>query len=148
MYRPTHTCACGIGAFIVAVMFGLLLAGPAAAQDLRPARSHPAASIDIGALTARSDFTVFMRQDVPEEVRRVALRRLWTLIDLPPSCMELCHHAEPAAPAPPVRLAREQRADRRTATGAFKAPPIEEMQDASLSKNDVMAERRGPSGEE
>jgi hypothetical protein len=116
MYRSAHTCACGIGTFIVAV---LMMVGPAPAQNPRPARTHPAASIDIGALTAQSDFTVFMREDVPEEVRRAALRRLWTLIDQPPSCMELCHDAEPVAPAP-VHRAREQRADGRTATGRIR----------------------------
>src|SRR5262245_36003607 len=95
-------------AHVSALMFGLLLAGPAAAQVLQPAAPSPAASIDIGALTAQSDFTVFMREDVPEDVRQAALRRLWTLIDLPVSCMDLCQDSEAAAPIA-VRFASGQR---------------------------------------
>jgi hypothetical protein len=93
-------------AHVPALILGLALAGPVPAQDLEP--TQPAASIQISALTAESDFTVFMRADVSEDVRRAALRRLWTLIELPVSCMDLCHDAEPAAPSP-VRFASEQR---------------------------------------
>jgi hypothetical protein len=95
-------------AHVSALMFGLLLVGPAAAQVLQPAAPPPAASIDIGALTAQSDFTVFMREDVPEEMRQAALRKLWRLIDLPVSCMDLCQDSEPAAPIA-LRFASEQR---------------------------------------
>jgi hypothetical protein len=95
-------------AHVSALMFGLLLAGPAFTQDLYPAPTHPAASIQISTLTAHSDFTVFMHKDVPEHVRRAALRKLWTLMEVPVSCMDLCHEAEPAAPAP-VRFASEKR---------------------------------------
>jgi hypothetical protein len=51
---------------------------------------HPASLVDIGSLTNDSDFTVFMRKDVPEDVRRIALRKLWRLMELSQSCMELC----------------------------------------------------------
>jgi hypothetical protein len=78
------------------LMFGLVLAGPATAQDLQTAATSPAASIDISALTAHSDFTVFMRKEVPEDVRRAALRKLRVLMELPVSCMELCIEPEPA----------------------------------------------------
>lgn len=50
---------------------------------------------DIGSLTVDSDFTVFMRNDVPEDVRRIALRKLWILMELSQSCMELCVEPEP-----------------------------------------------------
>jgi len=83
------------------LMLGLMCGGQAAAQDM-PAR-HPAASIDTDALTAESDFTVFMHKSMPEEVRRIALRKLWTLMEAPQACHELCYEAEPAASAT-VRL--------------------------------------------
>jgi len=60
--------------------------------------SHPATVVEINDLTAQSDFTLFMRKDVPEEVRRIALRRLWVLMQLPVSCDGLCYLPEPAAP--------------------------------------------------
>ena len=37
----------------------------------------PADLPDIESLTADSDFSVFMREGVPEELRRLALRKLW-----------------------------------------------------------------------
>jgi hypothetical protein len=77
---------------VTAALLGLFLAGPAIADD-RP----PVAYVDVSALTAESDFTVFMRKDVPEAVRRAALRRLWVLMTLPVSCDELCLQPEPAA---------------------------------------------------
>ena len=66
------------------------------AAETRSAGSHAVALIDIGALTIDSDFTVFMRKDVPEDARRAMLRRLWVLMQLPVSCHELCY--EPQAP--------------------------------------------------
>jgi len=87
---------------VSALMLGLACGGQAAAQDL--AARHPAASFDIDALTVESDFTVFMHKSVPEEVRRIALRRLWTLIELPEACHDLCYEPEPAASGA-VRLA-------------------------------------------
>jgi hypothetical protein len=81
---------------------GLACGGQAAAQDL--AARHPAASIDINALTVESDFTVFMHKSVPEEVRRIALRKLWTLIEIPQDCLDLCYEPEPTASGV-VRLA-------------------------------------------
>src|SRR5262245_10718704 len=60
---------------------------------------HPASLVDIGSLTLDSDFTVFMREDVPEAVRRIALRRLWTLMAPSQSCMELCIEPEPGSAA-------------------------------------------------
>ncbi len=67
---------------------------PSLAQQSPP---HPAAAIEIGALTVESDFTVFMHKDVPGDVRRAALRRLWVLMQLPVSCHDLCYEPEPAA---------------------------------------------------
>jgi len=81
---------------VPAALLALVLAGPAVA-DGKSAPRHPADLIDVGALTADSDFTVFMHKDVPEEVRRAALRRLWVLMQLPVSCDELCHEVETAA---------------------------------------------------
>jgi hypothetical protein len=72
------------------------------AAEIQSAGGHPVALIDISSLTVDSDFRVFMRKEVPEDVRRAALRRLWVLMRLPVSCDELCY--EPQAPA--SRLAR------------------------------------------
>jgi hypothetical protein len=58
------------------LMLGLVLTGSAGAEA-QTAADRPAALIDIGALTADSGLTVLMRTDVPEDVRRLALRRLW-----------------------------------------------------------------------
>jgi hypothetical protein len=71
------------------------------------AASHPAAGFDANALTATSDFTVFMRKDIPEGVHRIALRKLWTLMTLPPSCMELCIEPRAASDAGLVASARK-----------------------------------------
>ena len=38
-----------------------------------------------------------MLKEVPEDLRRGALRRLWELMKLPVSCDELCYEPEPAA---------------------------------------------------
>jgi hypothetical protein len=72
-------------------------AGPILAK-VQSAASHSAVRFDINALKAASDFTVFMRREVPEHVRRIALRDLWRLMQLPTSCMELCIEPEPLAP--------------------------------------------------
>lgn len=77
---------------------------PSAAQQ---SPAHPAALIDIDALTAASDFTVFMGKDVPEDVRRNALRRLWVLLQLPVSCDDLCYEPEPT-PSVFAHLASEK----------------------------------------
>ena len=87
-----------------AALLGLFLAGPAIADD-RP----PVAYVDVSALTAESDFTVFMRKDVPEAVRRAALRRLWVLMTLPVSCHDHCYEALPETPSS-AHLASEARA--------------------------------------
>jgi hypothetical protein len=79
--------------YISAALLGVFLAGPAIADDRPPGR-HPVVRPDIGALTVDSDFTVFMHKDVPESVRRAALRRLWVLMQLPMSCDELCPEAD------------------------------------------------------
>lgn len=76
---------------------GRWAAGPILAKA-QSAASHPAGRSDISALTAESDFTVFMRKEVPEDLRRGALRRLWELMQVPVSCGELCY--EPVPPAP------------------------------------------------
>src|SRR5262245_15732141 len=65
-------------------------AGPTPAKA-QYAASDPAARFDTSALTAESDFTVFMRKEVPEDLRLAALRRLWVLMRLPVSCDELCY---------------------------------------------------------
>jgi hypothetical protein len=77
---------------------------PGAAQQ---SPVHPAALVDIDALTAESDFTAFMGEGVPEDVRRNALRRLWVLVQLPVSCDDLCYEPEPA-PSGSARLASEK----------------------------------------
>jgi hypothetical protein len=68
---------------------GQWAAGPIL-TSAQSAAGHPAARFDIGALTAESDFTVFMRKEVQEHLRVAALRRLWALMKLPASCDELC----------------------------------------------------------
>jgi hypothetical protein len=89
------------------VSLSICLIAPTVAPGLaQQVPSHPAALVDINALTAESDFTVFMRKDVPEEVRRAALRRLWVLMQLPVFCGELCYEPEPAPSVP--RVASEQ----------------------------------------
>jgi hypothetical protein len=69
----------------------------AAVAEGRLSARHPASLVDIGSLTINSDFTVFMRKDVSEDVRRGALRRLWVLMELPVSCHDLCHEPHPEA---------------------------------------------------
>jgi hypothetical protein len=53
--------------------------------------------VDITTLTIDSDFTAFMQEGVPEQLRQAALRRLWVLMQLPVSCDELCDAPEAAA---------------------------------------------------
>jgi Protein of unknown function (DUF3306) len=89
-----------------ALILGLVLAGPAVAND-QFIPGHRAALVEIDALTAESDFTIFMHEDVPEGVRRVALRRLWVLMNLPVSCDDLCTEPQPADSGF-VRLASEK----------------------------------------
>jgi hypothetical protein len=81
---------------VCTALVALVLSGPASALG-QSAPSHPAALFEISSLTADSDFTVFMHKDVPEDVRRAALRRLWVLMKLPVSCDELCYEPEPTA---------------------------------------------------
>jgi hypothetical protein len=59
----------------------------------------PAEPLDFEGLTLTSDFTVFMRDCVPEDVRLTALRRLWILMALPVSCQEVCADEEHTAAA-------------------------------------------------
>jgi hypothetical protein len=92
--------------YLPAALLGLFLAGPAIADDRPPGRP-PVTYIDTGALTINSDFTVFMHKDVPEDVRRAALRRLWVLTQLPVSCHELCIEPEPT-PADVALAARRK----------------------------------------
>lgn len=81
---------------LFAALLGLFLAGPAVADDRPPGRP-PVTYIDTGTLSIDSDFTVFMHKDVPEDVRRAALRRLWVLMQLPMSCHDLCYEPHPEA---------------------------------------------------
>jgi hypothetical protein len=77
------------------VLLGLIFAGPAAADQ---STVHGQADlIDVSTLTIESDFSVFMRKDIPEDVRRAALRRLWVLMELPVQCQDLCHDTALAA---------------------------------------------------
>jgi len=76
------------------MLLTLVLAGSLAAGG-QFSSLHPTASIDISALTIESDFTVFMRNDVPDDVRRSALRRLWVLMDVAVYCDELCYEPQP-----------------------------------------------------
>jgi hypothetical protein len=73
------------------------------------AKGQRVESIDINALTAESDFTVFMAENMAEEVRRAALRKLWTFLQLPVSCHDLCYEPEPAVSGF-AEMASEQRA--------------------------------------
>lgn len=94
--------------FAVCALLLALETGSANAQQQDPGKIElPGADFDISSLTADSDFTVFMRKDVPEDIRRAALRRLWVLMQLPVSCDELCHEPEPAASSL-ARLASEK----------------------------------------
>jgi hypothetical protein len=77
---------------------GRWAAGPNLAKA-QTAASEPAGPFDASALTAESDFTAFMRKEVPDDVRHIALRNLWTLMQLPTSCMELCIEPEPFSTA-------------------------------------------------
>jgi hypothetical protein len=85
---------------------GRQAAGPILVNS-QTAASHPAGRFDAGTLTAESDFTAFMRKEVPEDLRRAALRRLWELMKLPAACNELCYAPEPPAPDL-ARLASEK----------------------------------------
>lgn len=44
-----------------------------------PPPSRPATESNIASLTKDSDFSIFMRPGVPDEVRINALRKLWTM---------------------------------------------------------------------
>ena len=79
-----------------AVLVGLCLAGPAVA-DGRSSGLDTGAPQDINALTIDSDFTLFMGKEVPQDLQRAALRRLWVLMQLPVSCDDLCREPERAA---------------------------------------------------
>jgi Protein of unknown function (DUF3306) len=79
-----------IVAALIALVVALALVAPASAYDPETLWEQK----DLDALTAQSDFTVFMREDVPEDVRKLALRRLWTLMNLPVSCDDLCLDVE------------------------------------------------------
>ncbi len=54
-------------------------AQPAPVEPAEPEPIDPANLPDIETLDASSDFTVFMREGVPEQLRRLALRKLWRL---------------------------------------------------------------------
>jgi hypothetical protein len=57
---------------------GVATAGEGAPGDVPPAAADPVADFpSIESLTRDSDFTVFMREGVPEDVRNLALRKLW-----------------------------------------------------------------------
>jgi hypothetical protein len=95
---------------LAALLLTIVAAAPAVAEEAyfaplpaaavaegRLSARHPASLVDIGSLTIDSDFTVFMREDVPEDVRTAALRRLWVLMKLPVSCDDLCYEPHPEA---------------------------------------------------
>lgn len=58
-------------------------AQPASAADRKPTVEEQPIDLarlpKIEDLTAQSDFTLFLRKGVPDELKRLALRRLWTL---------------------------------------------------------------------
>jgi hypothetical protein len=94
--------------FAVCALLLALETGSVNAQQQDPGKIElPGADFDISRLTADSDFAAFMRKDVPEDIRRAVLRRLWVLMQLPVSCDELCQEVEPAAPSP-ARVASEK----------------------------------------
>jgi hypothetical protein len=94
--------------FAVCALLLALETGSASAQQQDLGKIElPGADFDISDLTADSDFTVFMRKDVPEDIRRAVLRRLWVLMQLPVSCDELCQEMGPAA-SNPARVASEK----------------------------------------
>ena len=75
---------------LVALCGSLVAAAGAWAEDASPPRptgiqataapANPPSDLpDIGSLTAESDFSLFMAQGVPAELRRRALRKLWSL---------------------------------------------------------------------
>jgi uncharacterized protein DUF3306 len=94
MSKASLIASCTAAAALAIALPGLFLAGPAIADD-RPTDRPPVTYIDAGTLAIDSDFTVFMGKGVPEDVRRVALRRLWVLMELPVSCYELCYEPHP-----------------------------------------------------
>jgi hypothetical protein len=56
-----------------------LAVGSIASSDIVTSESKRVDAIDnLDALTATSDFTIFMRPGVPDDVRVCALRKLWT----------------------------------------------------------------------
>ena len=71
-----------------------LSAGACTAQDRREAAlgalqatsSQRPEAVDIAGLTLEFEFTIFLQPNCPEEVRRKALHKLWTL--LPPVVLE------------------------------------------------------------
>jgi Protein of unknown function (DUF3306) len=48
------------------------------ASSLAVATMQPAEAIDIDSLTWESDYTAFMSEDCPPDIRKRALRRLWS----------------------------------------------------------------------
>jgi hypothetical protein len=83
-----------IGAIALPAIAQETTARPATISHAVPTDAHlPAASMDIDAVTPDSDITVFLHPDVPDDVHRAALRRLWAVMDLPVSCQDLCTEA-------------------------------------------------------
>ena len=61
--------------------FGMTLPGSVAAADAAANdRQRRRALASIQDLTLESDFTVFMAPEVPAQIRRLALRKLWQLL--------------------------------------------------------------------
>lgn len=76
MPRLRVVMVCGLAAVCPAAF----LAAAAAAEPMGRDGSQPGVLPALEALRADSDFTVFMAPEVPDEVRNLALRRLWRLL--------------------------------------------------------------------
>jgi hypothetical protein len=65
---------------VLAIVAALAISGSAKAQAVSELNSMMEASFPpVEQLTARSDYTLFMKKSVPEALRRLALRKLWLL---------------------------------------------------------------------
>lgn len=63
---------------------------PEAAPEPAPAPAEPPPELPpIDSLTRESDFSAFLKDGVPEEVRKLALRRLWALEPSGPDPLDL-----------------------------------------------------------
>lgn len=126
---------------------------------------------DIDSLDEHSDFTVFMREGVPQHLRRLALRKLWRLNPLynfTDGMAEYDHDytyvTKPATeaiktvyqvgkgmprpePKPPEERAAEAAVDEPDAAQALSSPQGEEAPDDRAAEPDAAVEQSGPEAE-